>query len=183
MAKITYYTSAKQLDDSCKAGFAGRMTTFETCGIDKTQTENRQPINAQVVDLPTTDIILAEAIAVQMALEHGLDLGANAGTRISVWVGQEKTLEIIQNDLAGREDNFDGVTTEVIQTIRGHLTKLGRKKTWPIVQMRTNQNSISSEITEAVGNTAQQVETQEAKPIESPLTIVAKLRESRKNKV
>jgi len=176
MAKITYYTSAKQLDDSCKAGFAGRMTTFETCGIDKTQTENKQPIDANTIDLPTTDIQLAEMVAVQSALEHAISLGASSGTRLSVWCENENCVSAIHNDMAHRDDNFDGVTDEVVQTIRMHLKRLGRKKGWPIVQVRTNTNSISKEITEAVGG-----ETQQDKPVmEDPLTIVAKLREANK---
>lgn len=176
MAKITYYTSAKQLDDSCKSGFAGRMTTFETCGIDKTQTENKQPIEATTIDLPTTDIQLAEMVAVQSALEHAISLGASSGTRLSVWCDNDSVVSKIHNDMAQREDNFDGVTDEVVQTIRMHLKRLGRKKGWPIVQTRTNTNSISKEITEAVGG-----ETQQDKPVmEDPLTIVAKLREASK---
>lgn len=176
MAKITYYTSAKQLDDSCKSGFAGRMTTFETCGIDKTQTENKQPIEATTIDLPTTDIQLAEMVAVQSALEHAISLGASSGTRLSVWCDNDSVVSKIHNDMAQREDNFDGVTEEVVQTIRMHLKRLGRKKGWPIVQTRTNTNSISKEITEAVGG-----ETLQDKPVmEDPLTIVAKLREASK---
>ena len=176
MAKITYYTSAKQLDDSCKSGFAGRMTTFETCGIDKTQTENKQPIEATTIDLPTTDIRLAEMVAVQSALEHAISLGASSGTRLSVWCDNESCVNAIHNDMAQREDNFDGVTDEVVQTIRLHLKRLGRKKGWPIVQVRTNTNSISKEIAQAVGE-----DEQEDKPVmEDPLTIVAKLREANK---
>lgn len=176
MAKITYYTSAKQLDDSCKSGFAGRMTTFETCGIDKTQTENKQPIEATTIDLPTTDIRLAEMVAVQSALEHAISLGASSGTRLSVWCDNESCVNAIHNDMAQREDNFDGVTDEVVQTIRLHLKRLGRKKGWPIVQTRTNTNSISKEIAQAVGE-----DEQEDKPVmEDPLTIVAKLREANK---
>ena len=176
MAKITYYTSAKQLDDSCKSGFAGRMTTFETCGIDKTQTENKQPIEATTIELPTTDIQLAEMVAVQSALEHAISLGASSGTRLSVWCDNDSVVSKIHNDMAQREDNFDGVTEEVVQTIRMHLKRLGRKKGWPIVQTRTNTNSISKEITEAVGG-----ETLQDKPVmEDPLTIVAKLREASK---
>lgn len=179
MAKITYYTSAKQLDDSCKSGFAGRMTTFETCGIDKTQTENKQPIEATTIDLPTTDIRLAEMVAVQSALEHAISLGASSGTRLSVWCDNESCVSAIHNDMAEREDNFDGVTDEVVQTIRMHLKRLGRKKGWPIVQTRTNTNSISKEIAQAVGEDEQEP----TQIMEDPLTIVAKLREAQKQKV
>lgn len=178
MAKITYYTSAKQLDDSCKSGFAGRMTTFETCGIDKTQTENKQPIEATTVELPTTDIRLAEMVAVQSALEHAISLGASSGTRLSVWCDNDSVVTSIHNDMAERQDNFDAVTDEVVQTIRLHLKRLGRKKGWPIVQIRTNTNSISKEISEAVG-----VEQENATPVmDDPLTIVEKLRQANKNK-
>lgn len=178
MAKITYYTSAKQLDDSCKSGFAGRMTTFETCGIDKTQTENKQPIEATTIDLPTTDIRLAEMVAVQSALEHAISLGASSGTRLSVWCDNESCVNAIHNDMADRQDNFDGVTDEVVQTIRMHLKRLGRKKGWPIVQIRTNTNSISKEIAQAVGEDEQEP----TQIMEDPLTIVAKLREAQKQK-
>jgi len=183
MAKITYYTSAKQLDDSCKAGFAGRMTTFETCGIDKTQTENKQPIDANTIDLPTTDIQLAEMVAVQSALEHAISLGASSGTRLSVWCENENCVSAIHNDMAEREDNFDAVTNEVVQTIRMHLKRLGRKKGWPIVQIRTNTNSICKEITQAVGfEETKNSEALVAPAYDEPLEIVAKLREANKKK-
>jgi len=183
MAKITYYTSAKQLDDSCKSGFAGRMTTFETCGIDKTQTENKQPIEATTIDLPTTDIQLAEMVAVQSALEHAISLGASSGTRLSVWCDNDTVVSKIHNDMHDRQDDFDAIKDEVVQTIRMHLKRLGRKKGWPIVQTRTNTNSISKEITEAVGfEETKNSEALTAPGYDEPLEIVAKLRERSKMK-
>ena len=183
MAKITYYTSAKQLDDSCKSGFAGRMTTFETCGIDKSTTENKQPIDANTIELPTTDIQLAEMVAVQSALEHAISLGASSGTRLSVWCENQDVVTNIHNDMVERQDNFDAVTDEVVQTIRLHLKRLGRKKGWPIVQTRTNTNSISKEITQAVGfEETKNSEAYNAPGYDDPLEIVAKLREANKNK-
>jgi hypothetical protein len=57
----------------------------------------------------------------------------------------------IHGDMYDQEYDFDNVQTEIVQTIRSLLKRLGRKKNWAIVQHRTNDNSLSKAIKEALG--------------------------------
>lgn len=151
MAKITYYTSAVQKDDSCSSGFSGRITTKTVCGIDGTSTENKNNIDPVTTDLPTTDIKTAELVAIQTALEHAVEMGATIGTKLSVWADNKQVVDWIHGDMYDQEYDFDNVQTEIVQTIRSLLKRLGRKKNWAIVQHRTNDNSLSKAIKEALG--------------------------------
>lgn len=151
MAKITYYTSALQKDDSCSSGFSGRITTKTICGIDGTSTENKNNIEPVTTDLPTTDVYTAELVAIQTALEHAVEMGATAGTKLSLWADNKKVVDWIHGDMFDQEYDLDNVQKDIIQTIRSLLNRLGRKKNWAIVQHRTNDNSLSKAVQQALG--------------------------------
>ena len=176
MAKITYYTSSKANDDNCVSGFSGRITTKSTCGIDGTTTENKNNIEPQITELPTQDKRLAELVAVQTALEHAIEMGATVGTKLSVWCEDKVIVDWIHADMHEQEFDLDSIQEEVIQTIRGHLKRLGRKKNWGIVQVRTNDNSLSKAVQEAIGLT-----NNASAPAKNPLDIIAEAKEKLKN--
>ena len=176
MAKITYYTSSKANDDNCVSGFSGRITTKSTCGIDGTTTENTNNIEPQITELPTQDKRLAELVAVQTALEHAVEMGATVGTKLSVWCEDKVIVDWIHADMHEQEFDLDSIQEEVIQTIRGHLKRLGRKKNWGIVQVRTNDNSLSKAVQEAIGLT-----NNASAPAKNPLDIIAEAKEKLKN--
>lgn len=156
MAKITYYTSAAPEGDASASGFSGRITTKTVCGIDGTSTENKNNIEPQVASLPTDDVKTAELVAVQTALEHAIEMGATAGTKLSLWCENKIVVDWIQADMFDQEFDLNNVQKEIIQTIRSHLKRLGRKKGWGIVQHRTNDNSLSRAIQEKLGIGEQQ---------------------------